>query len=52
MLYKQGEMCVAGSRVFVHEGIYDVFVKKLEATVKGWATGDRFDAATRHGPQV
>ncbi|GJY77521.1 aldehyde dehydrogenase family 2 member C4-like protein [Tanacetum coccineum] len=31
-LSNKGEMCVAGSRVFVHEGIYDAFVKKLEAT--------------------
>nr|GEY58489.1 aldehyde dehydrogenase family 2 member C4-like [Tanacetum cinerariifolium] len=51
VLSNKGELCVAGSRVFVHEGIYDAFVKKLEATVKNWATGDRFDAATRHGPQ-
>ncbi|GJU70894.1 aldehyde dehydrogenase 1 [Tanacetum coccineum] len=50
-LSNKGEMCVAGSRVFVHEGIYDAFVKKLEAMVKIWATGDRFDAATHHGPQ-
>ncbi|GKE62998.1 aldehyde dehydrogenase family 2 member C4-like protein, partial [Tanacetum coccineum] len=50
-LSNKGEMCVAGSRVFVHEGIYDAFVKKLEATVKNCATGDRFDAATRHGLQ-
>ncbi|GKD58601.1 aldehyde dehydrogenase family 2 member C4-like protein [Tanacetum coccineum] len=35
-LSNKGEMCVAGSRVFVHEGIYDAFVKKLEATVKIW----------------
>ncbi|KAI3775506.1 hypothetical protein L1987_50085 [Smallanthus sonchifolius] len=50
-LANKGEMCIAGSRVFVQEGIHDVFVKKLEATVKGWAIGDPFDLATRHGPQ-
>nr|XP_043626956.1 aldehyde dehydrogenase 1 [Erigeron canadensis] len=50
-LMNKGEMCVAGSRVFVQEGIHDVFLSKLEAMVKGWATGDPFDPATRHGPQ-
>ncbi|KAK1417311.1 hypothetical protein QVD17_26437 [Tagetes erecta] len=50
-LMNKGEMCIAGSRVFVQEGIHDVFVKKLELAVKGWAKGDPFDLATRHGPQ-
>ncbi|KAF5776302.1 Aldehyde dehydrogenase 1 [Helianthus annuus] len=50
-LMNKGEMCVAGSRIFVQEGIYDVFVKKLEAMVKAWPMGDPFDLATRHGPQ-
>ncbi|GJY77519.1 aldehyde dehydrogenase family 2 member C4-like protein [Tanacetum coccineum] len=51
-LNNKGEMCIAGSRVFVQEGIHDVFVKKVEGAVKAWATGDPFDlAATRHGPQ-
>lgn len=45
-------MCVSGSRVFVQEGVHDAFVKKLEVMVKHWATGDPFDLATRHGPQV
>ncbi|GJV02064.1 EH domain-containing protein 1-like protein [Tanacetum coccineum] len=34
------------------EGIHDIFVKKVEGAVKVWATGDPFDLATRHGPQV
>ncbi|GJZ40820.1 aldehyde dehydrogenase family 2 member C4-like protein [Tanacetum coccineum] len=50
-LNNKGEMCIAGSRVFVQEGIHDVFVKKVEGAVKAWATGDPFDLATRHGPQ-
>nr|GEW01562.1 aldehyde dehydrogenase family 2 member C4-like [Tanacetum cinerariifolium] len=33
-LSNKGEVCVAGSRVFVHEGIYDAFVMELEVTVK------------------
>ncbi|GKE49690.1 aldehyde dehydrogenase family 2 member C4-like protein, partial [Tanacetum coccineum] len=50
-LNNKGEMCIAGSRVFVQEGIHDVFVKKVEGALKAWATGDPFDLATRHGPQ-
>ncbi|GJU36578.1 aldehyde dehydrogenase family 2 member C4-like protein [Tanacetum coccineum] len=50
-LNNKGEMCIAGSRVFVQEGIHDVFVKKVEGAVKAWATGDPFDLATSHGPQ-
>ncbi|KAK9060760.1 hypothetical protein SSX86_021466 [Deinandra increscens subsp. villosa] len=50
-LTNKGEMCVAGSRIFVQEGIHDVFVEKLTAMVKGWPKGDLFDLATRHGPQ-
>ncbi|KAL8242999.1 hypothetical protein R6Q59_013301 [Mikania micrantha] len=50
-LVNKGEMCVAASRVFVQEGIHDVFVKKLEERVKEWRMGDPFDLATNHGPQ-
>ncbi|XP_071742310.1 aldehyde dehydrogenase 1 [Rutidosis leptorrhynchoides] len=50
-LNNKGEMCVAGCRVFVQEGVHDVFVKKLEGMVKAWPIGDPFDLATRHGPQ-
>ncbi|KAK3041650.1 hypothetical protein RJ639_001460 [Escallonia herrerae] len=49
---KAGEICVAGSRVFVQEGIYEEFVKKLAEGVKSWVVGDPFDPAVRQGPQV
>ncbi|KAI8021045.1 Aldehyde dehydrogenase family 2 member C4 [Camellia lanceoleosa] len=52
ILYNKGEICVAGSRVFVQEGIYDELVKKLEEKAKTWAVGDPFDPTVRHGPQV
>ncbi|KAF7114513.1 hypothetical protein RHSIM_RhsimUnG0085600 [Rhododendron simsii] len=38
-----GEICVAGSRVFVQEGIYDKLVKKLAEKAKTWVVGDPFD---------
>jgi hypothetical protein len=43
---------VAGSRVYVQEGIYDEFVKKAVEAAKNWKVGDPFDAATNMGPQV
>jgi coniferyl-aldehyde dehydrogenase len=50
--FYQGEICVASSRVFVQEGIYDEFVKVLVEKVKAWKVGDPFDPKTQQGPQV
>eukprot|EP00258_Populus_trichocarpa_P029284 XP_024445303.1 aldehyde dehydrogenase family 2 member C4 [Populus trichocarpa] len=52
ILYNKGEICVASSRVFVQEGIYDEFVKKLKEKAKDWVVGDPFDPRSRLGPQV
>ncbi|NP_001311520.1 aldehyde dehydrogenase family 2 member C4-like [Capsicum annuum] len=52
ILYNKGEICVAGSRLFIQEGIYDKFVKKLEAMAKTWVVGDPFDPNSHQGPQV
>ncbi|KAM5547706.1 aldehyde dehydrogenase family 2 member C4 [Rosa sericea] len=52
ILYNKGETCVASSRVFVQEGIYDELAKKLEVKAKSWAVGDPFDPNVRQGPQV
>lgn len=43
---------MASSRVYVQDGIYDEFVKKLEDKVKTWVVGDPFDPNVRQGPQV
>ncbi|KAJ4708413.1 Aldehyde dehydrogenase family 2 member like [Melia azedarach] len=51
-LYNKGEICVASSRVYVQEGIYDEFVNKLTEKAKAWVVGDPFDPAVRQGPQV
>jgi len=48
----QGEICVAGSRVYVQEGIYEEFEKKLVAKAKAWPVGDPFDPKVQQGPQV
>ncbi|XP_015571674.2 aldehyde dehydrogenase family 2 member C4 [Ricinus communis] len=52
ILYNKGEVCVASSRVYVQEGIYDELVKKLEKKAKDWVVGDPFDPISRLGPQV
>ncbi|KAJ7150513.1 aldehyde dehydrogenase [Mycena crocata] len=54
MYGNMGQSCVAGSRIFVQEGIYPQFMEKFTAMVRGLgnATGDPFASSTRHGPQV
>ncbi|KAK7314491.1 hypothetical protein VNO77_33016 [Canavalia gladiata] len=52
VVFNKGEICVAGSRVFVQEGIYDEFEKKLVEKAKAWVVGDPFDSKTKQGPQV
>lgn len=49
-----GQCCVAGSRTFVHEKIYDQFVAKSRelAEKRQTVTGDPFDPKTLQGPQV
>ncbi|VFQ68051.1 unnamed protein product [Cuscuta campestris] len=50
-LYNKGEVCVASSRIFVQEGIYDEFAKKLVEKVKMTIVGDPFHPSTHQGPQ-
>ncbi|CAL9753930.1 unnamed protein product [Musa acuminata subsp. burmannicoides] len=47
-----GEICVAGSRVYVQEGIYDEFVRKIAESCKSWIVGDPFSPHVHQGPQV
>ncbi|KAL3532434.1 hypothetical protein ACH5RR_005955 [Cinchona calisaya] len=51
-LCNKGEVCVASSRIFVQEGIYDQLSKKLVEKAKTWVVGDPFDPRTLQGPQV
>ncbi|XP_020221618.1 aldehyde dehydrogenase family 2 member C4 [Cajanus cajan] len=52
ILFNKGEVCVASSRVFVQEGIYDEFEKKLVEKAKSWVVGDPFDPKSQQGPQA
>jgi aldehyde dehydrogenase (NAD+) len=48
----QGQICSAGSRVFVEEKIYDQFMEKSVARARKRIVGDPFDPQTEQGPQV
>ena len=50
--FMQGQCCTAGSRTFVHESIYDEFVKKAVQRAQNRKVGDPFDDDTEQGPQV
>ncbi len=48
----QGQVCCAGSRVFVEDSIYDRFLEKSVARAQARVLGDPFDPKTDQGPQV
>lgn len=52
LFFNQGQCCVAGSRLFVEERIYDTFVEKMVSKAKSRRMGDPFDPSTEQGPQV
>ena len=47
-----GQCCVAGTRTFVHENIYDEFVKRTAQLANNRKVGDPFEPDTINGPQV
>jgi acyl-CoA reductase-like NAD-dependent aldehyde dehydrogenase len=52
VFFNQGQACVACSRVFVQEGIYDKFVAKSKALAMQRVVGNPYDEKTEQGPQV
>ena len=52
LFFNQGQCCIAGSRTFVHEKIYDEFVEKSAKSASTAVLGDSLDSATTQGPQV
>ncbi|OZI74353.1 aldehyde dehydrogenase [Bordetella genomosp. 12] len=48
----QGEVCIAGSRLYVHKAIYEPFMEKLEAWAAKMQPGDPLDPASMMGAIV
>jgi aldehyde dehydrogenase (NAD+) len=48
----KGEVCSSGSRVLVHEAIYDEFVRRLVEKAKTMRVGDPLDPDTEMGSQI
>jgi acyl-CoA reductase-like NAD-dependent aldehyde dehydrogenase len=47
-----GQTCVAGSRIIVHESIYDEFAKKLAQRADQIRLGDPMNESTQMGPVI
>ncbi len=52
IFFNQGEVCCAGSRLFVEEKIKKPFTEKLLARAKNWQPGDPLDPKTEMGALV
>ncbi|KAI8630516.1 aldehyde dehydrogenase [Xylariaceae sp. FL1651] len=50
--YNHGQACCAGSRILVHEAIYDDFIARFRARAEQNKVGDPFAPDTFQGPQV
>ena len=50
--FMSGQVCVAASRMLVHESVHDEFAEKLAAAANAHVIGDPFDANTTMGPVV
>ncbi|CAM5783619.1 NAD-dependent succinate-semialdehyde dehydrogenase [Ottowia pentelensis] len=47
-----GQTCVCANRLYVQDGVYDAFVKKLAAKVKAMKVGNGFDEGVSVGPLI
>ncbi len=45
-----GQICVSGTRLYVHDDVYEVFVQRLLERVSGLRVGPALDLATQVGP--
>ncbi|SCU79821.1 LAME_0B00496g1_1 [Lachancea meyersii CBS 8951] len=50
--YNSGEVCCAGSRVYVEESAYEQFLDEMKAAAEGVKVGDPFDESTFQGSQT
>ncbi|MBK6863417.1 MAG: NAD-dependent succinate-semialdehyde dehydrogenase [Ideonella sp.] len=47
-----GQTCVCANRLYVQDGVYDAFVDKLAARVRGIKVGSGFEAGVTQGPMI
>jgi aldehyde dehydrogenase (NAD+) len=47
-----GEICIAGSRIYVQAGIYDDFLQKFTDSARNIPLGDPFSPDTFQGPLI
>ncbi|KAF1326794.1 Aldehyde dehydrogenase, mitochondrial precursor, partial [Globisporangium splendens] len=52
LFFNQGQCCIAGTRVYVQEGIYDEFLRRSVEAAKARVVGDPFSVKTDQGPQI
>lgn len=50
--YTQGEVCTNGTRVFVHESLYDEFISQLKVRTEKLIIGDPMDIETQVGALI
>ena len=50
IFHNQGQACIAGSRLIVHESIADEFLEKFTALAKSIAIGNPLESTTEMGP--
>ena len=51
-IFNKGEVCIAGTRTFVHEKIHDKFLDRFHTVLKGIRQGDPTQPTTQLGPQA
>lgn len=52
VFWTQGEICTAGSRIYVERPVYDAFVERFAARARSLRVGDPLDWSTQTGPIV
>lgn len=52
IFFNQGEVCCAGSRLFIEDQIYDEFLAKLKKRAEALVVGNPMDPKTQMGAQV
>src|SRR5919206_132349 len=52
IFFNQGQVCCAGSRLFLDERVKDEFLEKFKEKAERVKVGDPLDKATQMGPQV